>query len=1271
MVYCWNLLALFVAFFQQCHAFTIYNHKFGRSLTSLHDRKILDKRPQESSLSFIEQLKNSSDTSSQFLYSLKSTAHSKSIVLSKSDRNDIIKEIDFRIKSFNFSALCEIIWCIGLLNIKQSDGDIKRLVDDIIKALVITSSGDETGFNARSISILLNGLVKTEIFTWKDIPLEAKTVLLNQIIKHILNKENMNNNYISDILWGLAKLNVKWKNLDESFKIALFEDLFWRRNLGTLISKTLYALSLMDLKWNEIPKNVQFTFLNAMTSNCKDLNEQETVNLVYALGKMDANWKYLALSSRKELLTAIETVTSRMKGFAIANTLWGLGKCSVNWKKDIPSRLKLKLLGRVEVLSPLNPHSVSSILSGLSRMDVDWDSLPVVTKEALENSEQSVANIIYSLGTMGASTSTIHPRTIAVLVEAVQFVCSRYTAQGLSNSLYGLANIGCKWVELPLEVRDEVQVACLRLLPMLNDQSVSNIIWSLGQMQCSWNKTVTATTVTATTVPITDNHKKNSDSSSRYNDQQQNVQLASQSDNDNNNNNGDRSILDIIDESNHNINIDENNDNNKIIINPTYQSSTVLLSTNISSTALLSTELWDGLMSAVDRTSVMLTELGVAQIFLGLAKTGVSWSDIPPITRQRLVDTILTLESNIGHQAVSNCLWSLAHMGVKWEKKNLNTSKNDTNVDIEADIEVEESGIESAVSSPKVYSKKNLKYTPRHTVKDTEIKTNLLTSLSNSLIRIFGASSSNATSRSSSSSTVTPQTIAVCLNSLVRMDVRWVDMNASLKEAILYGIENIRGNITRHQDTANIIYGLGRLKINWNVMNENTRGILLTAIERCAFTFNEQEIGNVIWGLSQMNCVYTSLSEDVYTSINNALIRLQLQLKRESLVAVLQGLSRSGNTDFNKLPIDIQKVLIDTCVRITSANTKPNGSTNGNEIVVAGTGTTTGKATMRRSKNSLLKQEDVVIVDARLNTNIIHSLGRLSCSVNNLPNNLKDKLISHLYINDNDNDNKSTYDKKSCEILAFSLNGMARMGFVWTMLNEELQHGICTSICKLATSMSTYELVCTIWALGRMNARWSKLPVEVTNVLNAVLDTKLKHFQHSELTWTLWSLGKMGVNWDDLSIDFHKIVFNTMEAILSDISAEELGVVLWALGRLHVPVNEFPVFLRSYLLEGIEALAYNNIRKEKENNKDNSNNSNSNSSNVALERLGAPPPSAFQLHAGRPSVFHQLEPYHGNSSNLINHQYSSNMNHHRHSIINSSRIFLMNIRFEPIITIMD
>eukprot|EP01036_Dinobryon_divergens_P052874 gene52874-70692_t len=101
---------------------------------------------------------------------------------------------------------------------------------------------------------------------------------------------------------------------------------------------------------------------------------------------MDANWKYLALSSRKELLTAIETVTSRMKGFAIANTLWGLGKCSVNWKKDIPSRLKLKLLGRVEVLSPLNPHSVSSILSGLSRMDVDWDSLPVVTKEALENS---------------------------------------------------------------------------------------------------------------------------------------------------------------------------------------------------------------------------------------------------------------------------------------------------------------------------------------------------------------------------------------------------------------------------------------------------------------------------------------------------------------------------------------------------------------------------------------------------------------------------------------------------------------------------------------------------------------------------------------------------------------------------------------------------------------------------------------------------------------------------------------------------------------------
>ena len=171
---------------------------------------------------------------------------------------------------------------------------------------------------------------------------------------------------------------------------------------------------------------------------------------------------------------------------------------SVVWKYMAPET-RAALSARLVAVSPMCPHSTSITFTGLNKMGATWASLPVAVRAALESScplpsqatEQIVANILHSLGSMGVSYSEdLLDDTKHRLESSFTAVASSFTSQGLSNAVYGFAKMGHQCGDWSEQLLGSFEEALFRDRPSsvgrMGDQSVSNIVWSLGQCGAVW-----------------------------------------------------------------------------------------------------------------------------------------------------------------------------------------------------------------------------------------------------------------------------------------------------------------------------------------------------------------------------------------------------------------------------------------------------------------------------------------------------------------------------------------------------------------------------------------------------------------------------------------------------------------------------------------------------------------------------------------------------------------------------------------------------------------
>jgi hypothetical protein len=171
--------------------------------------------------------------------------------------------------------------------------------------------------------------------------------------------------------------------------------------------------------------------------------------------------------------------------------------------KYLPSEVCDTLLRRLEQVSPVGSHSLSMAFTGLSKLGTTWEVLPVSSRQTLQESfpfpdqasEQIVANIVHSLGTMGVKyEGDLDDETKERLMRAFVAVSQTFTAQGLSNTLHGFAKMECEFQTFPLELITAFESAFFSdkasSINKMKDQSISNSVWSLGQCGAEWSLSV-------------------------------------------------------------------------------------------------------------------------------------------------------------------------------------------------------------------------------------------------------------------------------------------------------------------------------------------------------------------------------------------------------------------------------------------------------------------------------------------------------------------------------------------------------------------------------------------------------------------------------------------------------------------------------------------------------------------------------------------------------------------------------------------------------------
>lgn len=147
-----------------------------------------------------------------------------------------------------------------------------------------------------------------------------------------------------------------------------------------------------------------------------------------------------------------------------------------------------------KVASTLNDREVGNLLHSLSKLGAPWSAFSKPVQNNLLESFIRVSKLlvsqqgsmaVYSLGLLGLSLDNVTPAVrdhifvvaLSVLEESKVHVHQSVTQQ-VSNVIYGLAKMGVRYKNLPPYVVTGIEEGVLNTMDSMNEQEVSNTIYS-------------------------------------------------------------------------------------------------------------------------------------------------------------------------------------------------------------------------------------------------------------------------------------------------------------------------------------------------------------------------------------------------------------------------------------------------------------------------------------------------------------------------------------------------------------------------------------------------------------------------------------------------------------------------------------------------------------------------------------------------------------------------------------------------------------------------
>lgn len=172
---------------------------------------------------------------------------------------------------------------------------------------------------------------------------------------------------------------------------------------------------------------------------------------VISLAKLEVPWDALGVSAKISLLTSLSVALPSLSEQGVVNSLRALSDMGTTWLHlSISPTIRSALLAAITRVAPhMREQGVSMTFLALAKMDVCYrgeelnDQVRLALRTAIvrqsEIGEQALSNLLYGLGKLKCKWMDLHPDVRYVLTAAI-VVCqlrSKCSALGVANSLFG------------------------------------------------------------------------------------------------------------------------------------------------------------------------------------------------------------------------------------------------------------------------------------------------------------------------------------------------------------------------------------------------------------------------------------------------------------------------------------------------------------------------------------------------------------------------------------------------------------------------------------------------------------------------------------------------------------------------------------------------------------------------------------------------------------------------------------------------------------------
>lgn len=173
---------------------------------------------------------------------------------------------------------------------------------------------------------------------------------------------------------------------------------------------------------------------------------------VSSLAKLEVPWDALGVSARISLLTSLSAALPSLSEQGVVSSLRALSDMGATWLHlSISPTIRPALLAAISRVAPsMGEQGVSMTVLALAKMDVCYsrgadlnDQVRLALRRAIVRQtamgEQALSNLLYGLGKLQCKWMDLHPDVRYVLTAAI-VVCqlrSKCSALGVANSLFG------------------------------------------------------------------------------------------------------------------------------------------------------------------------------------------------------------------------------------------------------------------------------------------------------------------------------------------------------------------------------------------------------------------------------------------------------------------------------------------------------------------------------------------------------------------------------------------------------------------------------------------------------------------------------------------------------------------------------------------------------------------------------------------------------------------------------------------------------------------